>query len=254
MLSYLPFIILPVISTFAGGCVVYFWKKDLHPWLSLSGGVLLGVAFLDLLPEAVERGAEAGTDASVVFGVTLAAVIIFHLFDLLLGMHGHHEHAHKEPPEACENRRHRETAGWIRAGSMVAHSFFDGVAIGGGFATDYRLGLLVTAAVVMHDFSDGMSTVTVLRHARGEKKRGILPLLAADAVAPFIGALAGIKIAPTKFSLAIMLASFAGFFLFLSLSELLPQAHRGQMSRRFGFALTLTGVLAVAFITRTAEV
>ncbi len=235
VLSYLPFYILPVISTVAGGCAVYFWKKDLHPWLSLSGGVLLGVAFLDLLPEAMERGHDAGVDVAMILGVTLAAIVFFHLLDIVLGLHGHHEHEREEPAESCENRWHRETAGWIRAGSMITHSLLDGVAIGGGFAADARLGVLVALAVVMHDFSDGMSTVTVLRHALGEKRRGILPLLAADALAPFVGAFVGMKIAPSVSALTFLLASFAGFFVFLSLSELLPQAHRGKMPRRVGF-------------------
>ena len=249
-LSFLPFIFLPVLSTIVGGCAVFFWKKDLHPWLSLSGGVLLGVAFLDLLPEAVTRGLEAGWNVSVVLAATLGSVIFFHLLDIAFGWHGHHEHPREDPVESCENKRHRENAGWIRAGSMVAHSFLDGIAIGGGFAADARLGALVTLAVVMHDFSDGMSTVTVLRHALGEKRRGIFSLLVADALAPFVGAFIGTKLAPSLSALAILLASFSGFFIFLSLSELLPQAHQGRMSRRLGFGLTLLGVIGVAFMRR----
>ena len=247
-ISILPLIILPVISTTIGGCAVYYWKKDLHPWLSLSGGVLLGVAFLDLLPEALEQGERVGLALTTVLSATLIATLFFHLLDLALGFHSHHEHTNALPMEPCDNTRHRATAGWIRASSMIVHSLLDGIAIGGGFAADVRLGLLVTLAVVMHDFSDGMSTVTLLRHALGRRHSSIIPLLVADALAPFVGALAGLRLAPSAAALAMMLASFSGFFLFLSLSELLPQAHRGRMSRKMGFALTLIGVLAVVFI------
>ena len=92
--------ILPVFSTFIGGYVVYRWKHDLHPWLSLSGGVLLGVAFLDLLPEALEYGERAGVEYQSVLAVTLGSIIFLHIIDTLFRFHGHHEHTHDASPES----------------------------------------------------------------------------------------------------------------------------------------------------------
>jgi ZIP family zinc transporter len=238
----------PIISTFLGGYVVYRWKKDLHPWLSLSGGILLGVAFLDLLPEALEQGTIAHLDHLTILSGTLASILLFHLIDKGFAFHSHHEHAHGEPTEFCENTKHQRSATWMRAGGMIFHSFLDGIVIGGGFATDFNLGLLVTLAVITHDFSDGMSTVTILKAGLGDKQKSILPLLALDAIAPFIGALIGLQLALSAGVLAMLLAMFAGFFIFLSLSELLPQAHAGEKPRRFGLVLTVLGILAVVFI------
>lgn len=243
----LAFAALPILSTFIGGFVVYRWKRDLHPWLSLSGGLLLGVAFLDLLPDALERGIGEGLSIKTILTGTLLAIIGFHLLDKLFSVHGHHEHAHGEPEEPCENERHQKSPAVARASGMIIHSFFDGLAIGGGFAVDPNLGLLVTLAVVMHDFSDGMSTVTILKNALGHKSRAILPMLGLDAIAPFIGAVVGSVLAPRAGIIAMMLAIFAGFFIFLSLSELLPQAHAGKLSRRMGIFLTILGIGIVAF-------
>ncbi len=234
--------LLPLISTFIGGYVVYRWKRNLHPWLSLSGGILLGVAFLDLLPEAFEQAVEHNLNIMLVSSGALAAILFFHLLDKLLGAH-HHEHVHEPADEHCYNERHRATHAWIRAAGMILHSLMDGLAIGGGFAANTSLGLVITVAVVMHDFSDGMSTVTVLKNALGHH-RGILPALALDALAPFIGVLIGFKLGLSPVIIAVMLSVFAGFFISIALSELLPQAHADK-THRSGLLLTIIGILFV---------
>lgn len=244
MLSWLA-PVFPVISTFVGGFAVYKWRRDLHPWLSFSGGVLLGVAFLDLLPEALEQAAEHDVPAQTLFLGTLGAILLFHILDKTLAFHAHHEHTDGAPEEHCENDRHRHSKAIIRASSMILHSVLDGVAIGGGFAINNEVGIFILLAVIMHDFSDGMSTVTMLRQGLGQKHRWILPFLVADALAPFVGAFIGRLLAPQGSVIAFLLAAFAGFFLFLALSDLLPQAHTGTMSRKFGFFLTILGVCFV---------
>jgi ZIP family zinc transporter len=216
--------------------------------------MLLGVAFLDLLPEALDHGISAGLEPLHILSATLVAILFFHLIDKGFAFHSHHEHSHGEPQEPCENSSHQKTGAWIRASGLIFHSVLDGVAIGGAFTADFRLGILITLAVITHDFSDGMSTVTILKNGLGHAHKSILPLLMLDAVAPFIGALIGMALAPTTGAIAIMLASFAGFFIFLSLSELLPQAHAGEQPRRFGLVLTVLGIIAVVFIRSFADV
>lgn len=253
-LSTLVFSALPIVSTFVGGFVVLKWKRDLHPLLSLSGGLLLGVAFLDLLPDALERGMAEGVGIQTVLTATLVAIIGFHILDKAFSVHAHHEHAHGEPGEPCENEHHRKAPAIARASGMIIHSFFDGLAIGGGFAVDPQLGILVLLAVVLHDFSDGMSTVTILKNALGHQSKALMPMLALDAIAPFIGAVVGNSIAPRAGLIATMLAVFAGFFIFLSLSELLPQAHAGKLSRKMGILLTILGIGIVAAFRSVADI
>lgn len=248
------FAALPILSTFLGGFVVLRWKRDLHPLLSLSGGLLLGVAFLDLLPEALTRGIAEHIEITTVLAAALIAIVGFHILDKIFSVHAHHEHAHGEPEEPCENEHHRKLPAIARASGMIIHSFFDGLAIGGGFAVDPTLGLLVTLAVILHDFADGMSTVTILKNALGHQSKALWPMLIVNAFSPFIGAIVGSALAPRAGIIAIMLAVFAGFFIFLSLSELLPQAHAGKLSRKMGIFLTLLGIAIVAAFRSIANV
>jgi zinc transporter ZupT len=141
----------------------------------------------------------------------------------------------------------------IRAGGMVLHSAFDGIAIGGGFAIDPQLGILVAVAVIMHAFSDGMSVVTILKDGLGHKHRAILPFLCLGSLAPLIGAFIGFSLAPEEQIIATLFAIFSGFFIFLALSDILPQAHRGKMSKWVGLFLTALGILGVFFILTFAH-
>ena len=246
--------LLPAISTLCGGLVVYKWKRDLHPWLSLSGGILLGVAFLDLLPESITTASEHGVSVIHILSATLISILFFHLIDKLFSFHAHHEHAHEELPEHCDNDTHRETHAYMRAGGFVIHSFLDGLAIGGGFAANFQLGVVVLIAVLLHDFSDGMSTVTILRHGLKSNAKSILPILILDALAPFLGSLVGLSLAPNPSIIATLLAFFAGMFIFLSLADLLPQAHAQSKNARQSALLTIIGILIVVFIRRFADV
>ncbi len=251
-MSYVLFAALPVLTTFLGGYVVYRWKRDLHPWLLFSGGLLLGVAFLHLLPEAFER-AEGVVSTDHLFYAPLITIFALYLLDSVFGFHGHHDgeadHGHRE---CVGNDRHVSLRGFIRASGLIIHSFMDGLAIGGGFAVDPSLGVVVTIAVLLHDFADGMSLVSVLRQVMKGNTRAIRWALVCDAVAPVFGFFVGQWITPDTSSIALLLAGFSGLFLYLALVELLPQAHASGKMGRWGWLLTLAGI-ALTYIMHFAE-
>lgn len=248
MISSVLFACLPFLGAFAGGYLVYRWKRDLHPWLSLSGGLLLGVALLDLLPEAFEQAGEQGVAFSLLGWIVILAILLFHFLDRAFSFHAHHEDGHGHEDEPCHNPTHAKVRLWVRAGGMCLHRFFDGLAIGGGFAVSDHLGFLIAAAVTIHSFADGMSLVAVLKNALRQHSRIVLGLLLVSSVAPLLGALLAGIVVVSGATMVKVLAFFAGFFLFLSLSELLPQAHALPHTRRLGFALTVLGVVLVWFV------
>lgn len=245
MTSSLAFALLPFLGALAGGYLVYRWQRDLHPWLSFSGGLLLGVAFLDLWPEAVELALENGGDVVTLGWIVIVAILTFHFLDRAFSLHAHHEDEHGHADEPCHNPKHARVHLWIRAGGMCVHRFFDGLAIGGGFAVSEHLGIVVASAVAIHSFADGMSMMAVFKQALRAQSRLVLGLLFTGSLAPLLGAaLAGVIVVSAA-AMAKILAFFVGFFLFLSLSELLPQAHALPHTRRLGFVLTVLGVVLV---------
>jgi ZIP family zinc transporter len=77
--------------------------------------------------------------------------------------------------------------------------------------------------VLAHDFSDGLNTVTVML-AHGNALRRALRWLAIDALSPMLGALVAVALQPSLEVLPYLLALFAGSFLYIGASDLLPEA------------------------------
>jgi zinc transporter ZupT len=252
-MSPLLAVLLPVCATLLGGFLVLRTHRNLRPWLSLSGGILLGLAFLDLLPEALEHGEAARLPISTVTGAMLGSILFFHLLDKAFDFHGHEGHGHTcDNDHHTEEKTHHPIKAWSRAVGISFHAFLDGLAIGGGFAANVRLGILVTLGLMLHKFTDGMTTVTLLHvHGGPQAKRRAQAALAALVLLPLLGLAVGNLLVPTPTAVAISLALIAGLFTHLPLSELLPEAHEGQPSR-LGLLLTVTGIALMGLVTRLA--
>jgi len=232
-----PVIIVAVtfVSTFGGGLLAFKYAKHIHFLNALSAGILLGVVFFDLLPEALA----INTQTQFVLGMTILGFFVFYILQRYTMIHACHEHGHDH---------HTENIGMIGAAGLTLHSFLDGAAIGLGFAVNPKIGFIVAFAVIMHDFGDGVSTVTILLRHKNSRRRTMIFLLA-DAIAPMIGAIIAVNMTLPESVIGAILAFFAGFFLYLSTSDLLPEAHRDNHS--YGIlGWTVAGTVAVFLITR----
>jgi ZIP family zinc transporter len=112
--------------------------------------------------------------------------------------------------------------GTLSAAGLTFHSFLDGVAIGAGFQSSMQVGLLIALGIIAHDLSDGLNTVTVML-AHGNSLGRARLWLVLDMIAPVVGACATL-IVPLSGFLPWMLAFFAGSFLYIGASDLLPEA------------------------------
>jgi len=129
---------------------------------------------------------------------------------------------HPEDEEHSDHGHHRQ--GSLGAASLSLHSFLDGVGIGLAFKVSTTVGVIVAAAVLAHDFSDGINTVSVILKNRGKGIRALKWLLL-DAVAPVLGVASTYLFTLTDSQLGIVLSVFCGFFLYIGASDLLPESH-----------------------------
>lgn len=197
-------------ATLLGGLFALHLRDRLHLILGFSAGAVVGVAFFDLIPEALALGS---TQYDVSFAMTLVAVgfVAYMLLDRFLLSHGGGEgHVHER--------------GGLGAGSLSLHSFLDGVGIGLAFKVSPEVGLVVALAVLTHDFSDGINTVGYILKNGGERGRA-LKWLFIDALAPVLGVVTTLFFSVTDTTLGFLLAIFAGFFLYIGASDLLPESH-----------------------------
>jgi ZIP family zinc transporter len=182
--------------------------------LGFSAGAVIGVAFFDLIPESIEMATKA-YDVGVVTMFFAIGFIIYMLIDRSFSLHAH-EGQH------CENEHHHN--GRLGAAALSFHSFLDGLGIGLAFKVSPEVGWVVAAAVLAHDFSDGINTVSMILKNKGKKKDAI-KWLVADALAPIIGILVTLFFSVSAPVLGLILALFTGLFLYIGASDLVPESH-----------------------------
>ena len=230
-----PLADLTVLSTFAGGLVALRLARDLGTAIALTGGVVVAVALFDVLPEAFDATGDAQL-VGILAGLGFAG---FFLAERLLVLH------HRD--DAQQAHAHARVGAFGAAG-LAAHSFVDGLGIGLAFDISNSTGVLVFLAVISHDFADGLNTVGFVLRQSGDR-RAAVRWLAIDAIAPLVGAIVGSSLAISEHSLGALLAVYAGFFLFMGGTDLLPHAHEHPSWKRV--LLTLAGfgaVLALSLI------
>lgn len=204
------------IATLLGGLFALRFKDRLHLILGFSAGAVIGVAFFDLIPEAIELAGE-NIEISTITSIIALGFVVYMVLDRFVFLHTHnHDHDHAD--EALCPR------GRLGAGSLSIHSFLDGIAIGLAFQVSSAVGLIVTLAVLVHDFSDGINTVNMILKNHGDKKTAFKWLIV-DALAPVIGIIATLFFTLPESFLGILLALFSGFFLYIGASDLLPESH-----------------------------
>lgn len=221
-----------LVSTFLGGMFALRFKDKLHLILGFSAGAIIGVAFFDLLPEAIELGSGS---YSVAFITSISALgfIIYTILDRFVFFHSHNGNEDAENNEQQVGRR-----GLLGAASLSAHSFMDGAAIGLAFQVSTAVGAVVAIAVLVHDFSDGINTVNMILKNSGTRVQAF-KWLVVDAVAPVLGIISTLFFSVSEASLGIILAVFTGFFLYIGASDLLPESHHNHPTVWTTFATIL---------------
>ena len=222
-----------LVSTGLGGTAAIRLRDRLHLLLGFSSGAVLAVALFDILPEvfAFPHGASY-------MPITALGFLAFFGLERYTAMHRAREHPHLA-------EAHEAELGAMSAAGLAFHSFLDGVAIGVGFQMSAAIGLLIALGIIAHDFSDGLNTVTVVL-AHGNSRKNAVFWLIIDMLTPVLGA-ASTLMFDLRGVLPFLLAFFAGSFLYIGASDLLPEAQEHD-SPVVGIA-TLIGMLAIYLIT-----
>ena len=236
MNSAILFSALTVLATTAGGVLAFRSKDRFHLVLGLSAGLLLGLVGFDLLPEVFEMNTNSFAGVPVVSIAILVGFLSLHIVERGYGSH--------EPAESHygHDHEHHSVSGIIGALAMGGHVFLDGVGLGVAFQVSTSLGIAVFLAITVHAFSDGLNTVSMLVKS-GNWTQSSKYLLLVDAVARIGGATLGTYLALNDEYLALYLALFSGFVIYIATSHILPEAHSRHASK-----LTLVATVLGVFV------
>ncbi len=227
-------------------------------FLAFSAGVMLGAAFLHMLPEAVEGAGWARSLPFVALGFlalfVLERYVLVHVCGpgspaqarsgeegeevglpadsgLVGAAHPHaHAHAHQHGAAAAGCEVH--TLGLAAFVGLSLHTVIDGFALGAA-NEKAALGFLVFVAILAHKMPSSFSLSAILRaegYSRGKAlaMNGVFGLMVPAGAALYVVAreVVGGPFTP------LALATSCGTFLHLSLSDILPDLHRRGGSRR----------------------
>ena len=231
----ITFAAITVLATTFGGYVALKSSDRFHLVLGLSAGLLLGLVGFDLLPEIFQMNT---ADIGGIRSVSLAILIGFLSLHIIEGIFGSHEPAESD---YGHDQEHHNMAGSLGALAMGGHVFLDGVGLGVAFKVSDSLGYAVFIAVLVHAFSDGLNTVSLMVKS-GNWTSSSYRLLGVDAVARIGGAAVGTYLVLNDSMLALYLALFSGFVIYLATSHILPEAH-SRHSSRWTFFATVCGVV-----------
>ncbi len=235
------FILFTFVSTIFGGLVALKFKDRRHLLLGFTAGVLLSVVSFDLLPEIFKMSQMGNFDPRIAMTALVVGFLVFHVAEKVFLVHHSHE------ADYGEHKHNHPALGTLSASALILHSFFDGVGIGLGFQASTTIGIAVALAVIAHDFSDGLNTVSLmLAHGGSDKKAKKFLFL--DAIAPVIGGLSTLFFTFSSGALVMYLGFFAGFLIYMGASDILPEAH-SKDSSLWTVLSTIIGVLFMYGVT-----
>ena len=192
-------------------------RVRLVPWLiSYAVGTLLGVALLALLPEAL-----SSLPPTNALGALLCGVLAFFLLEkLVLWRHCHDS-------QECEV--HTSSAASLVIVGDAFHTFVDGALIAAAVLTSVPLGITTALAVAAHEIPQEVGDVAILLRA-GYSRARAFGLNVLSAVGGILGAVAMLTTSQwLPATLPYVLSFAAGSFLYVAMSDLIPDLHRGGL-------------------------
>ncbi len=221
------------VAMFLGTLLVLYFEKWVEKnsifLISFAAGVMLTIAFNNLIPEASELFEKPWL---WVFAGFIGLYVVQEIFMF----HPCHE-------EVCEAHH----LGMFSFVGLGLHSFLDGVIIAVGFEAGTALGLLTTLAVILHKMPDGITITSILLHTKTPRRKTVL-LSSIVALATPLGALIAfffLRGVP-QHVLGILVALTAGSFIYLAAADLLPETHK--MRHRANALFFFIGVAIIILV------
>lgn len=213
-----------------------FLSRILLGMVGLSSGALLGGAFIHLLPEGLEK-----MEPDKFFLIVLGTIVFYLLIEKIL----HWRHCHAGP--GCPTH----AFGYMNLVGDAVHNFIDGLIIAAAFIVSPALGLSTVLAIALHEIPQEIGDFGVLLYAGFAQKKALL-LNFLVALAVVAGGLTGWALAEKAgFLAAYLLPVAGGGFIYIALSDILPEMRKEASLKKFlsGFLFILVGII-IMFVFR----
>lgn len=188
--------------------------------ISYAIGALLGAAFLEILPHALEHGDPHRMAATVLFGI----MVFFVLEKLVLWRHCHHDHceAHEAHAPAHDHGR----SGMLILVGDTFHNFVDGILIAAAFLESTELGIVTALAIIAHEIPQEVGDYLILLHS-GYSRARALAFNLLSSLATLVGAmLAYFALSELTEWIPYLLGMAAASMIYVAVADLIPGLHK----------------------------
>ncbi len=218
-----------------GGLIPLYFKRNsrvLHWFISLGAGVLLGAAFLHMLPEAAEY-----IDKRLGVPALLGFLMLFLLEKFIM--------THPCPSDQCDYHQ----VGLSAFIGLSLHSLVTGIALGAGILMP-RLGLVVFLAIILHKLPASLSLSSLFLKENYSRLKLFSYLTAFSLMVPLgaVGTFAFFKNTSPEV-IGYLVAFSAGTFLHVAADDLLPEVHQHSHNRFSRLVFFLLGVVVIWAVT-----
>lgn len=250
------------LATGVGSAIAFFTrrtnKKLLSFSLGLSGGVMVYVSFMELMPQAEEALASAHGERGGAAWAVLAFFVGMAIIGLIDRLVPEVENPHEAHTVEELQRRPKEPRlmrmGLMAALAIAIHNFPEGIATFASAMESPTLGIAIAAAVAIHNIPEGIAVSIPIYYATGSRRKAFLWSLLSGVAEPAGALLAWLLLAPlmTPTLMGALLAGVAGIMVFISMDELLPaareygEAHTAIYGIVTGMAIMATSLLLLA--------
>ena len=228
--------------TFAAG------TRAVSVLVSYAIGALLGAAFLEIIPHAMEHG-----DPHRMATTLLAGILgFFFLEKLVLWRHCHHDHceAHEAQAPAHDHGR----SGLLILVGDTFHNFVDGVLIAAAFMQSTELGIVTALAIIAHEIPQEVGDYLILLHS-GYSKARALAFNLLSSLATLVGALlAYFALSALTEWIPTLLGLAAASMIYVAVADLIPSLHKRTELRATIQQMLLIGLGVASIVIARALV
>ncbi len=229
-------------------------RKWLAFTVSFSTGLLLAMAMLHLLPEALEMG----LTPHEVFPLLLGGILgFFALEKFALWRHAHHGEGDAHPGDhLCDDHRHGHHHAHGQEGETLTiligdsfHNFTDGLLIAAAFLADPVLGWTTTLAIIAHEVPQEAGDFAILLAAGWKRSRALFWNGLSSMMAIGGGIIGYLALDQARDWIPVIITIAASSFLYVAIADLMPRLKRETTSVGWHSLLLAAGIAVIAFGT-----
>ena len=228
-------------------------ERFLKYLVALGAGFMLAAIFIEIVPESFSLWTEGLTGRSAAEAVVgamtllLGGYLVIQLFEHTIAPHFHF--GAETHPESFM----RPSAAYTAIGGLWIHTFFDGVSIAAAFLVNFRVGLLVFIAILLHKMPEGFTVASIML-ASGRSTRKALWATAAIGAATLAGVIAvGLLATKIHSAVAYALPFSAGVTLYVAASDLIPEVNHKEERNPTVSIVVFVGVALFYLLHRLIE-